>query len=151
MAEILATLDDINAELPSDGQEPMVVADDDNTELLQISVARIVRGYLSRVVDNGVLVSWASPESTPELVSTIAGKLIASQLYFNETAKTTTILDPDSFAQKRYDEAMSLLNQIIAGTIVIPDIVVNPVEGLTDLDFFPVDSTGRAFTIGMEL
>lgn len=151
MAEILASLDDINAELPATGSNTTVVADDDNTSLLQISIARVVRGYLSRVIDTATLVLWASPETTPELVRTIAGKLIAAQLFFNETAKSSLTIEDNSFAQKRYDEAIALLNDIISGEIILEDIVINPVEDLTTLDFFPTDATDRAFRMGMEL
>jgi len=158
-SQILASLDDINAELPSDpppdGVAAVVAATEDNTDLLQISVARIVRGYLSNTVSRELLMSWSSPDATPETIRVIAGKLIASQLYFNQTAKTSLIIDPDSFAQKRYDEAMALLNQIVAGTIIIDDPgtgeEINTSGELSDLDFFPIDDADRAFTLGMQL
>lgn len=148
MAEILASLDDINANLPSDSEVPTVVATDDNTALIQISVARIVRGCLSRVLDPITLASWGTPETTPDTIREIAGKLIASQLYFNKTAEQSTVIEDNSFAQRRYDEAIALLNQIIAGTIVIPNIPVISTEGLTLDDGFPIDDTDRAFTMG---
>jgi hypothetical protein len=151
MAEILASLDDINAELPSDNPSFFVVADDDNTDLLQISVARVVKGYLSGVIDNVTLVEWQSPEATPETINVIAAKLIASQLYFNYVAKTSVDISPDSFAQKRYDEAIAMLNGIISGTIILPDTEAPATGGITDQDYFPIDATGRAFTMGMEL
>jgi len=152
MAEILATLDDINAELPSDSPSFLVVADDDNTDLLQISVARVVKGYLSRVIDNVTLAEWQSPEVVPEIINVIAGKLIAAQLYFNHVAKTSADISPDSFAQKRYDEALAMLNGIVSGELLLPpDIVTTPSEGISDLDYYPIDATNRAFTMGMEL
>lgn len=145
--EIMASLDDINGELPTE----VVEATGNNTSLIQINVARLIRGYLRRVIDNGTLLTWTTPELTPETIRLIAAKLIAAQLYFQETAKTTTEISEKSFAQKKYDEAMSLINQIIAGTIDIPDITESPIEGLSDLDHFPRDATGRAFTRAMEL
>ena len=153
--EILASLDDINAELPSESPEAVAAATDDNTDLLQISVARVVRGYLSNTFSREVLMTWDTPDNTPEIIRVIAGKLIASQHYFNQTAKTSLVIDPDSFAQKRYDEAMALLQGIVDGSIIVelpgngtlpPNVTV-----LSDLDFFPIDDTDRAFTLGMDL
>lgn len=151
MPEILASLDDINANLPSEDQGATVVATDANTGLLQVSVARVVRGYLRYVIDQPVLLSWDTPASTPDLVREIAAKFIASQLFFNETAKSSLDIGPDSFAQKRYDEAMALLNGIVAGNIILDDVVIIGTGILTDLDFFPVDTTNRAFSMGMIL
>lgn len=143
----LANLDDINANL--DGT--VVKADDDNTKLLQISVSRIVRGYLARIVDVVTLGSWTTPELTPEIVREATGKLIASQLYFQKMSTTTLSIDDSSIAQKLYDEGIALLNGIVTGTVDIIEVTETPESSLTDLDFFPVDDTDRAFTRGMEL
>lgn len=150
MAEILASLDDINAELPSLDDTPVVVATDENSGLIQIAVARTVRGYLSRVVDNGVLALWTTPPNTPELIRVAAGKIIAAQLYFNKSAEQTTEITADSFAQKRYNEGMKILEDIVSGQITIPDVETTPTDNLTSLDFWPVDATGRAFTMSQE-
>lgn len=146
MAEILASIDDINANLPSGEKSAVVIADDSNTEFLQISVARVIRGYLSRVIDNGTLLGWTVPDETPELIREVAAKLIAAQLFFNQTAKTSTVLDKDSFAQKLYDEAIAMLQQIILGDVIIPGITTNATEGLSDLDYWPNSPTDRSFT-----
>lgn len=148
MAEILASLDDINANLPSDGDVATVVADEENTGLLQISVARVVRGYLSRVIDNATLLAWTTPENTPEIIKEVAAKLIASQLYFNKVAKTTPLIDKTHFSQKLYDEAIAILQQIIVGDILIEGVVFEGTESMSTLDFFPIDATDRAFTMG---
>ena len=149
--EILASLNDINAELPSENPEAVATATADNTDLLQISVARVVRGYLSTVVPRETLMLWSSPEATPETIRVIAAKLIASQHYFNQVAKTSLDIDPSSFAQKRYDEAMALLNAILDGSIIIDDGSggIITAESLSELDFWPIDDTDRAFTLGM--
>lgn len=145
--EILASIDDINGNL--DGN--VVTATPANTGLVQINVARQVRGYLSRIIDTATLVSWNSPATTPELIRLAAGKLIASQLYFNETSRTSLIIDRDHYAQKLYDEGMAILNSVITGEEVIEGVVVESIEAVDNLDFFPVDSTDRAFTLGMNL
>ena len=147
--EILATLDDINAHL--DGT--VVEADAQNTSLIQVSVNRIVKAYLSSVIDLAVMATWNSPENTPSAVREAASFLIASQLYFDQTAKSSTIIEQRHYSQWLYDQGMAILNGIISGTILLDDseAPVTPVDSLTELDFFPVDATDRAFTMGMEL
>lgn len=150
--QILASLDDINAELPSQ-EDPaglsdfVIEATDPNTALLQVSVARVIRGYLSGIIDSTTLMGWSSPDKTPELIRTIAGKMIAAYIYFNSASRTTLIVDPRSFGQVKYDEAMALLNGILDGTIIIDGDVPVETPNMTVLDFFPVDDTDRAFTM----
>lgn len=145
--EILASTPDINGNL----DQNVTPATDDNTDLIQISVARIVRGNLSTVIDNATLQSWANPDSTPEIIREAAAKLIAAQHYFNEISKTTPIIDPDSLAQKLYDQGMAILNGVIGGTIVIENIITTSSESMSVLDFHPSDATDRAFTMGMNI
>lgn len=145
--EILASLDDINAHL----DQNVAAATDENTALLQVAIARIVRGNLFHIVDQVTLQSWRVPEQTPEIIREIAGMFIAAQHYFNEWSKTNNIIDPDSYPQKLYDNAMALLKGVIEGTVVIIDIPIQTSGDLSVDDFFPVDATNRAFTLGMEL
>jgi hypothetical protein len=145
--EILATLNDVNAHL--DGE--VIEATPDNSELVQISVARIVRGYLSAVVDTTTLMSWQTPEATPDIIREIASMLIAAQVYFNEASRTSLLLDQNNFAQVLYTEAMAMLQRIIDGTIVIVGLPVESAMTMGDGDYFPTDATDRAFTVGMIL
>lgn len=146
--QLMASLDDVNANL--DGE--VIEATADNTRLIQVSVARVIRGFLSRVIDAVTLAGWASPDTTPEIIREVAGKLIASQLYYNATAKSSTELPTTHYSQILYNEAIAMLNQILEGDIILPpNVIVTPIESLTDLDFFPIDSTNRAFSMGMNL
>lgn len=151
MAEILASLDDINSNL----DQNVVEVDDDNTGLIQISVSRVVRGFLNGAIDNVTLQTWRSPETTPEIIREAAGKLIAAQHYYNEISKTESIIEPDSYAQKLYDRGMELLNGVLTGQYVIldpdTDVVIGTQDGLSILDSHPSDATDRAFTMGMIL
>lgn len=148
LLEILASLDDINAHL--DGS--VIGADSNNTELVQISVARVIRGYLARIVNQVTLMSWSTPELTPDIIREIAGMLIASQLYFNEASRSVTSIDDNNLAQRLYDRAMLMLQGIVDGSIVLPIVPAPVTTGtMTIDDFFPIDETGRAFTVGMEL
>jgi len=151
--EILASIDDINAELPSQDEAPLPVieANEENTNLIQVSIARVVRGYLSSAVDSVTLMSWDTPDDTPEIIRVIAAKFIAAQLYFNYAARTSLTIDVRNFAQLRYDEAMAILNGILEGTILLGPEVEVETASLELTDGFPVDDTDRAFTMGMEL
>ena len=146
--EILATLDDINANL--DGE--VIEATADNSNLVQISVARVVRGFLASMVDTATLMSWSNPDATPDIVREIAAKFIAAQVYFNEAARQSFIIEDNNYAQRLYNQAMALLEGIIEGTIIIGDIpgIVSSMEMTVD-DYFPVDDTDRAFTMGQIL
>jgi len=150
--EILCTLDDVNAHL--DGE--VIEATADNTDLIQVSVARIIRAYLSSVVDQTTMMGWATPETTPDTIREIASMLIAAYLYFQLSARTSLTIDDTNFAQRLYDQAIAMLQAIVSGEIVIiaggnGGTVADPVAAFTDLDYMPVDATGRAFTVEMEL
>ena len=152
MAEILATTQDINANLPSEdesGGGAVVKATVENTALLQISVARVIRGYLSAVLPRVTLVEWTEPELTPEIVREAAAMMIAAHLYSQKVARSTAIIEDTHYSQKLYDRAIGLLNKIVKGEVDLGDIVIDSDE-ITLLDFHPVDDTGRAFSIGME-
>ena len=154
MAEILATVDDINASLPSedfDGSGAVVVATGENTALLQISVARVVRGFLSGVVPQETLMSWSEPDLTPPIVTEAAAKMIAAQLFMQRVTRTTALIDDRHYAQILYDQAMAILTGIKDGLISIGDEVVVVGDSLGLFDFHPIDDTDRAFGMGMEL
>lgn len=154
--EILASLDDINANLPSQTDpgglsNAVIEADAVNTGLLQVSIARVVRGYLSQIASSAVLMSWDSPDNTPDIIREVAGKLIAAGVYFNSASRTSLAMEERSFAQLKYDEAMAILNKIISGEISLGLESTVSNTSLNELDYFPVDDTDRAFTVGMLL
>lgn len=158
MPEILASIEDINSELPSrdtggttSGYPVVVEATMENTALLQISIARVVRAYLSGVVDSAILMGWDNPTDTPEPIRPIAAKMIAAQLYFNHASRTNLTIDERNFAQIRYNEAMDMLNKIIAGEILLGPEVPTESAAMGEEDGFPVDDTNRAFSMGLEL
>lgn len=145
MPEILASVDDINTHLPTD----KFTVEEATVDLLQISVARMIRGYLSNTFTKVTLVSWDSPADTPELIREVAGKLIAALYYAQRVAEDTTD-DPPSLPQQLYDQAMKTLSGIRSGEITLLDSTEDPTttgEFTTD-DFFPIDDTDRAFSMG---
>jgi hypothetical protein len=151
--EILATLDDVNAHF----DQEVLEADANNTQLVQVSVSRVVKGYLSRTMSQSVLATWASPDKTPDIIREIASMFIASQVYFNYAMRTSIMLEDNNFAQRLYNEAMGLLNGILDGSIPVLDPGTGlPVAGqenpdeMSDLDYFPIDATDRAFTMSQK-
>ena len=153
MAEILASVSDINASLPSedfDGSGAVVTATAENTALLQISVARVVRGFLSGVIAQEVTLAWTEPDLTPDSIREAAAKMIAAQLFMQRVTRTTALIDARHYAQILYDQAMAILQGIKDGLIAVEDVEV-VTDAMTILDFHPVDDTDRAFGMSMEL
>lgn len=149
MAQIMASLDDINNYLPED--QNVVKADDVNSVEAQVSASRLIRGYLSRVIDNTTLVSWSSPDATPDIIREVAGLLIASQLFFDAAAAASLDIDVRHVSQLLYDRAIAILQQIVTGQIIVPGIIQTNPEVMSELDFFPRDDTDRAFSMNMTL
>lgn len=147
MTEILADLNDINTWLPVE----VAPATDPNTNLLQIQVARMIRAQLSRVIDPVTMATWISPDETPDTIKLVASKLIAAYHFFNEVKKESFEIPANNFGQIEYNEAMAILQQVITGDIIIPDVIITGTNDLSTADFFPVDATDRAFTMGMNL
>jgi len=109
---------DVQVHLPYDKLKIETIPDD--LVRCKLDAERIVRGYLAGVVDTAVLASWATPEDTPETIRAIAGRFCAALIY--RTRYSENRLGDPEFAQNKYNEAMSLLMGVIAGTIPIDTI-----------------------------
>ena len=160
--EILASLDDINSYL--DGK--VIEADAQNTQYVQVSVNRVIKGFLARNFDPVTLCSWASPEVTPDVIREIAAMLIASQVYFDAAARSSLDLAPTNFSQILYERAMALLNEVLVGEVPlyvpgcgdpnavppVPPVQIVPInpEEMETVDYFPIDATDRAFTMSQK-
>jgi len=144
--ELLASLDDINAHLPSD-KAAIEDADDD---LLQVEVYRLVRAKLSSAFATTTMNTWVDPASTPEVIRTIAGLVIAAKWYALLYAEDST--DDARYANWLYAQAMDLINGILAGNTAVIDPggeVINDTGSFGDADFFPNDDS-PAFTMSKE-
>jgi len=145
--ELFATVDDINAHLP-ENKAAISDADDD---LLQVEAWRLIRAKLSTTFATTTLNTWADPDSTPDIIRTVAGMVIAAKWYAELYAEDS---DTDAtFANNLYLQAMDLLNQIAAGLIVITDDTGEPLVDTSSLssdDFYPNDTVAPVFTMGKE-
>jgi hypothetical protein len=138
-----ASLDDVNMHLPTDKLE----IEQPELDLFGIDAERIIRGYLAGVVPAAAMATWTSPDTTPELVRAIAGRFVAA-FYYRERYSEDSLDDP-SYAQFKYNEAMSLLQGVVGGTIVINDPTI-PQIGIrfTAEDFYPnAQDAGPIFTM----
>lgn len=142
---MFASKTDIQAWLQSD----KILVDDANSEKPNIEATRIVKGQLAGMFSPVVIASWADPDSTPEIIRSVTGRLTAAFMhavvYSEESDREIS-----AYSQWLYDGAMAILSQILAGTITVVDGGGNPIdttgEGL--LSFFPDDTTTPMFTIG---
>ena len=127
-----ASLDDVNMHLPTDKLE----LEQPELDLFGLDAERIIRGYLAGVIPAAAMATWTSPDTTPELIRAIAGRFVAA-FYYRERYSEDSLNDP-LYAQIKYNEAMSLLQGIIAGTIVITDPTIPPIGiRFTAADFYP--------------
>lgn len=144
--ELFATLDDINAHLP-EHKAQIEDADDDK---LQVEAYRLIRAKLSSTFVTATLNAWVSPETTPGIIRTIAGMVIAAKWYAELYAEDS---DTDAtYANNLYAEAMSLIEEIRAGLIVVTDDSGTPLTDTSYLssdDFFPNDDAPK-FTMDKE-
>lgn len=149
MSEILASLSDINAHLP-----PNVQISNDVDASLQVDALRLIRGQLVSIFTGTILNSWDNPDDTPELIRSIAGRLIASKYYANLVSGQV----PDemaAFAVSLYNEAISLLTLIKSGQSIVVGIDGLPLSQDTigsdsNLDMSPINGT-PVFTMGRSL
>lgn len=111
---------DVQTHLPVDKLRVESIPDD--VAWVMLDSERVIRGYLADVIDTAVLASWDTPETTPEVIRAIAGRLSAALIYRTRYSENS-LTDPQ-FAQRKYDEAMAMLMDIINGEITLPDVVI---------------------------
>ena len=136
-----AALSDVNKHLPDDKAQ---ASDADITDL-SIEADRLVRTRIASVVELDTVALWVDPDSTPEIIKTISGLLIAAMFYAKLVAEDEA--DGSAFAQGLYDQAMALLMDIRNGDAII--IGVDGIEVETDIlsgtSFWPNATTQEPF------
>jgi hypothetical protein len=131
---MLASIDDVNAFLPSDKFK----ATDGNPDiaLFQTDVERLIKGYLSSAYSSSTLAGWAAPSSTPGLIRSIAGRLIAAFYYAKKASEDIPDWD-GTYPQLIYNEAMALLEKIRTGELTLIEVPEGEQpETVFDSDFF---------------
>lgn len=120
MAEILANLQDINTHLP-----PNVQINNADDPGLQVSAFRLIRGQLVSIFTPIILNTWDSPNTTPELIREIAGRLIASK-YYARVLSGNDVDEVPGYAVSLYNQAISILADIRSGVQIVVDADGNP-------------------------
>lgn len=137
--QILASLDDIQTHLPKDKLDVSASIAEPAINLLEIDVDRLIKGMLSGVFTPLTLAGWDEPDHTPDQIRRIAGMLIAAMFYaqrFSEDESAVT-----GFAQEKYNCAISMLNEIITGTIILPSPTPTPGTVFSEAFFLPNSSS----------
>jgi hypothetical protein len=129
---MFASLDDVNVHLPTDKLQ----VNDAELDTLELDADRIIRGYMAGVFAPATIAAWADPDSTPELIRAIAGRLTAA--FYYKARYSEDLTEIPAYAQQKYDEAMALIAGIRDGSIVMIDVTeVATVGQFTSDDFYP--------------
>jgi hypothetical protein len=133
----LANLDDINSFLPQDKFR----ATDGNPKitLFQIDVERLVKGYLGSVFSATELNAWADPATTPNLIQSVAGRLIAAFYYRDKVSEQVATHEERAYPQRLYNEAMLMLDGIRLGKITLAEVSELPGTAFDTDYFYPND------------
>lgn len=114
----LVTDDDIQVHLPVD---KLVVEDiPDSLAGVHLDIERVIKGYLSATFSPVTLASWADPDSTPEYIRAIGGRLGAAFIYRERLAQDFP--DDAEYARIKYDEAMAMLELVRTGAVALPEV-----------------------------
>lgn len=141
-----ASLDDVVRHYNDD----VVTTTQPDVDALADSVDVMIRAYITGRVAGDVIASWTTPTNTPELISDIAGKLIAAFRLRAMQATSTGVIP--QLAQRLYDEAMEMLLGVAGGTIDVEGIELISTTSYTDEDYAPTGALVQApkFTMAMD-
>jgi hypothetical protein len=134
---------DVQIHLPVDKLKVEEIPDDLSDA--KSDAERIIRGYLAGVIDSATLATWLTPATTPAIVRAIGGRLTAALIYRVRYSEAS-LNDPE-YAQNKYNEAMTMLQNIIDGSLIVegvPDTTV-----VDNTYFWPNNTTDEpVFTMG---
>lgn len=149
MAQILASIEDINGFLPD-----LIEITDGQDAQYQVDANRVIKSQLAGVYTPLILTGWDAPADTPQLIRGIAGRLVAAKYYAIQFSQETT--NVPAYAQNLYNEAIAMLADIKRGTLIVTDASNNPIATGSALelalaDVTPTTASGSPlFSIGME-
>lgn len=133
MANSLVHDSDIQVHLPIDKFDLADLPDD--LAKVKLDIERVIKGRLSGTFAPLTLAGWTSPNSTPEYIRAIGGRLAAALLYRLRLAQD----DPDDidYARRKYREAMDMLEMVATGAVTLVEVaeVVDTGRHLSDGHF----------------
>jgi len=126
---------DIQVHLPKDKFDILAVDLPDDLSKVKLDVERVIRGRLSGTFSALTLAGWSTPETTPEYIRAIGGRLAAALLYSLRLAEDYP--EEADFARNKYREAMQMLEMVALGEIILPEVteVVDTGSHLTLANF----------------
>jgi|SRR5580765_204590 len=125
-----------------------IIVDDANSQKPNIEARRIIVGRLAGFFSQIVITSWADPETTPELIRGIAGRLAAAFLYqsfYSEEAD-----DVLEYAQWLYNNAILMLDQIVEGVLTVVEVDESGPIDVTGAELVGFLTTEPIFTMTQE-
>ena len=144
----LADVSDVTTYLPVD----RIPTDSSDITGYQLSVERIIKGYLVGIFSASTMAAWDSPTNTPQIIREVAARMIAGYRYRDRTSEETPgAIEDQSYGQRLYNEAMMMLNDIRTGNL---DVILVDNSGVLDntstsnISGFPDDTTTPTFTMG---
>lgn len=138
---------DIQVHLPVDKLKLEAIPDD--VAEVKEYAERIIRGYLAGQIPALTLADWVDPDNTPATIRLIAGMFAAAKIYRVRYSEDS--LDDPEFAQVTYDQAMSMLQGVINGTIVIEGVPTSGAGQFDNTYFYPNDTADDPiFQIGAQ-
>lgn len=142
----LASLDDVNTHL----DEFKLEGTDPTLELINLDVTRIIKGALTSIFSPTTLADWVDPDTTPEYIRSIAGRLAASALYAKRYSENST--EVPEYAQKLYNDAILMLNMVTSGTVTLEEVdeVVDTGNHLAEDSFWPDGSEDPKVAMDMK-
>jgi hypothetical protein len=108
---------DVQVHLPVDKLQLEEVPD--SLTEVWLDVERVIKGRLSGVYTPTTLAAWSTPDTTPEYVRAIGGRLAAALIYRLRLAQDYP--DDAEYALLKYNEAMSMLDLLAGGDIILPE------------------------------
>src|SRR4051794_20397559 len=115
---MLADITDVQTYLPTD----RIPTDAGDIAGYQLSVERIVKGYLVGIFSASTMAAWTTPTTTPQIIREVAARMIAGYRYRDRTSEETPGgIEETTYGQRLYNEAMGMLNDIRAGNLDVID------------------------------
>lgn len=145
---MLITLDEVQIWL--EATKLRLASDDELVEEPPTSTYVLAR--LSGAYDTS---TWSDASSTPALVRQIISMLVAARRYNKTYSEASDAGNP--YADKLEQQAMTMLEQIVDGTLALEEITTEGPSVSGTLSFYPTDSStliddeddaGRAFSMG---
>ena len=148
ISELLASVDDIQTHLPEDKLDVSSNNAEEPINRYEIDAERLIKGYLSGVYNPPTLAVWVSPATTPDFIRSIAGRFIAA--FYYALRYSEDIEHENSYGQGLYNEAMSMLECVRIGDVILPD-PPTPIQGtMFGEQFFQPNSTSTPPKFSMD-